>query len=51
VTLSGTSFSDLQAVVQAWQPMQRDWSSTLIHLIEAAAWSVAEGVAVGYKLR
>ena len=23
---SGTSFSDLQATVQAWQPMQRRWS-------------------------
>ena len=28
VTPSGTSFSDLQAVVQAWQPMQRVWSMT-----------------------
>jgi hypothetical protein len=28
VTPSGTSFSDLQAVVQAWQPMQRLWSMT-----------------------
>jgi len=27
-TPSGTSFSDLQATVQAWQPMQRVWSST-----------------------
>jgi pectin methylesterase-like acyl-CoA thioesterase len=25
---SGTSFSDLQATVQAWQPMQRRWSRT-----------------------
>jgi hypothetical protein len=29
VTPSGTSFSDLHAVVQAWQPMQRLWSMTL----------------------
>ena len=28
VTESGTSFSDLHAVVQAWQPMQRVWSMT-----------------------
>src|SRR5512135_2248321 len=28
VTDSGTSFSDLQAVVQAWQPMHRVWSTT-----------------------
>jgi hypothetical protein len=28
VTPSGTSFSDLHAVVQAWQPMQRVWSMT-----------------------
>ena len=25
---TGTSFSDLQATVQAWQPMQRRWSRT-----------------------
>ena len=31
VTPSGTSFSDLQAVVQAWQPMQRVWSMTFTH--------------------
>ena len=31
VTDSGTSFSDLQAVVHAWQPMQRVWSTTLAH--------------------
>src|SRR6185503_16154570 len=29
VTESGTWFSDLHAVVQAWQPMQRVWSMTL----------------------
>src|SRR5437764_4595937 len=29
VTPSGTSFSDLHAVVHAWQPMQLVWSSTL----------------------
>ncbi len=28
VTPSGTSFSDLHAVVHAWQPMHRDWSIT-----------------------
>src|ERR671923_3059404 len=28
VTDSGTSFSDLHAVVHAWQPMQRVWSTT-----------------------
>src|SRR5690606_37762552 len=28
VTASGTSFSDLHAVVHAWQPMQRVWSMT-----------------------
>jgi hypothetical protein len=27
-TPSGTPFSDLHAVLHAWQPMQRDWSST-----------------------
>jgi hypothetical protein len=27
-TPTGTSFSDLQATVQAWQPMQRRWSIT-----------------------
>jgi len=31
VTDSGTSFSDLQAVVQAWQPMQLSLSMTLAH--------------------
>src|ERR1700674_2771502 len=31
----GTWFSDLQAVVQAWQPMQRSWSMTLAHFIAA----------------
>src|SRR5688572_16740575 len=25
---TGTSFSDLQATVQAWQPMHREWSMT-----------------------
>jgi photosystem II stability/assembly factor-like uncharacterized protein len=29
VTERGTSFSERQAVVQAWQPMHRDWSTTL----------------------
>jgi hypothetical protein len=29
VTESGTSFSDLQAVVQAWHPMHFVWSTTL----------------------
>ena len=28
LTPKGTSFSDLQAVVQAWQPMQLVWSMT-----------------------
>ena len=28
VTPSGTRFSDLHAVVHAWQPMHRHWSST-----------------------
>ena len=28
VTESGTSFSDLHAVVHAWQPIQRVWSIT-----------------------
>src|ERR1041385_6816980 len=27
----GTMFSDLQAVVHAWQPMQRVWSMTFAH--------------------
>ncbi len=27
-TPSGTAFSDLHAVLQAWQPMQRVWSMT-----------------------
>src|SRR6266700_948118 len=27
----GTSFSDLHAVVQAWQPMHLDWSMTFPH--------------------
>ena len=31
VTPSGTWFSDLHAVVQAWQPMQRVWSSTFTY--------------------
>src|SRR5215212_9307991 len=37
VTPSGTRFSDLQAVVQAWQPMQRVWSMTLAHRAAGAA--------------
>jgi hypothetical protein len=32
VTDSGTWFSDLHAVLQAWQPMHRVWSMTLIQL-------------------
>jgi hypothetical protein len=28
LTPTGTAFSDLQAVLQAWQPMQRVWSMT-----------------------
>src|SRR5687767_5994586 len=30
-TESGTWFSDLQAVLHAWQPMQRVWSMTFAH--------------------
>src|SRR5918992_4732956 len=37
VTPRGTRFSDLQAVVQAWQPMQRVWSSTLPHFARGCA--------------
>jgi hypothetical protein len=33
VTPSGTSFSLLQAVVHAWQPMHRLWSSTFTHRV------------------
>jgi ubiquinone/menaquinone biosynthesis C-methylase UbiE len=36
VTESGTSFSDLQAVVHAWQPMQRLWSKSFAHFGEGA---------------
>jgi len=32
VTERGTSFSDLQATVQAWQPMHLFWSMTFAHL-------------------
>ncbi len=31
VTDSGTSFSDLHAVVQAWHPIHRVWSMTFAH--------------------
>src|SRR5688500_19048091 len=34
-TESGTWFSDLQAVLQAWQPMQRVWSTTFAHCTTA----------------
>ena len=37
VTESGTSFSDLQAVVQAWHPMQDEWSMTFAHWIGRSA--------------
>jgi hypothetical protein len=44
VTDSGTSFSDLHAIVQAWHPMQRVWSMTLIHVgVEAGAPSRVAG--------
>jgi hypothetical protein len=33
VTESGTRFSDLHAVVHAWQPIQRVWSITFAHWI------------------
>src|SRR5919112_4196722 len=33
----GTRFSDLHAVVQAWQPMQRVWSSTFPHFARGCA--------------
>ena len=39
MTDSGTSFSDLQAVVQAWQPMQRVWSTTLAQEGRAGLWT------------
>ena len=35
VTERGTSFSDLQAVVQAWHPMHCVWSTTFAHLGDA----------------
>ena len=37
VTPSGTRFSDLQAVVQAWQPMQRVWSMTFAQRVGSGA--------------
>src|SRR3989337_3334686 len=35
LTPRGTSFSDLQAVVQAWQPMHEVWSMTQAKLVTA----------------
>jgi hypothetical protein len=43
VTPSGTSFSDLQAVVQAWQPMQRCWSMTFAHVTDVTDVTAAAG--------
>ena len=40
MTPIGTSFSDLQAVVQAWQPMNLDLSMTLAHFGAAAPTSM-----------
>src|SRR5579872_435724 len=37
VTPTGTSFSDLHATVQAWQPTQRVWSMTFAHFGGRAA--------------
>src|SRR5438128_11410776 len=34
-TPRGTAFSDLQAVLQAWQPMQRVWSMTFPHCTDS----------------
>jgi hypothetical protein len=49
VTPSGTSFSDLQAVVHAWQPMHRVWSMTLIQRVgrSAAGAERSNGMATG----
>src|SRR6266508_1556118 len=46
LTPRGTSFSDLQAVVQAWQPMQAVWSMTLAHREAAVATQGTPGTAV-----
>ena len=49
MTDSGTSFSDLQAVVQAWHPMQRDWSTTFAH--EGPGATAAESCSADGKRR
>lgn len=43
MTPSGTSFSDLQAVVQAWQPMQLVWSISFAQRTGAAGLGVDIG--------
>ena len=39
---SGTSFSDLQATVQAWQPMHREWSMTKPSRMREEAYRIQE---------
>src|SRR5690606_9663236 len=51
VTASGTSFSDLHAVVHAWQPMQRVWSMTLAQRAGAAEVVIAGNFWCGRKPR
>src|SRR5581483_12362077 len=46
VTPSGTSFSLLHAVVQAWQPMHRSWSITFTQ-----RWSTSSGVSMPSAVR
>src|SRR5262249_7831473 len=53
LTPRGTSFSDLQAVEQAWQPMQRLGAVTLAHFTGGASAVVTERyyrVSVGDKV-
>ncbi len=47
MTERGTSFSDLQAVVQAWQPMQLSLSMTLAHLTGGVSLNAAVNPGIG----
>src|SRR5262245_13037208 len=49
VTEIGTRFSDLHAVVQAWHPVQREWSMTFPQRGGAEAVSVGVMAQVGYR--
>jgi hypothetical protein len=46
VTDSGTSFSDLHAVVQAWQPIQLSWSMTFAQRAVGLLLSAGRGSAM-----